>query len=239
MFGKRPRRLMKKLIPSVLVAFTALFLPASAQSPVVVELFTSQGCAACPPADELIYELTKRDDVIPLALHVDYWDYIGWKDEFGNPAYSDRQRGYAREGGRRSVYTPQMIVNGETDIVGARAMELTKAIADHSKKPSPVSLRISREGNVVTIAATSTQMRKNMVVHLVRYQPERTSSILRGENAGKTLVYANVVQDWKILQEWDGIMPLDLEMPVTGPEPLAVVIQQGRFGPILAAEQIK
>jgi len=243
MFNTNPeitaRRLMKHLIPAVLVAFTSLIAPASAQSPVVVELFTSQGCAACPPADKLIYELTKRDDVIPLALHVDYWDYIGWKDEFGNPAYSDRQRGYASEGGRRSVYTPQMIINGTTDIVGARAMDLTKAIAEQSAKPSPVSLKVSRTDDVLAIAATSSQMRENMVVHLVRYQPERTSAIKRGENAGKTLVFANVVEDWKILQEWDGIMPLDLEMPVTGPEPLVVMIQQGRFGAILAAEQIR
>ena len=81
---------MKHLIPLAFAAFAAIGAPASAQSPVVVELFTSQGCSSCPPADKLLHELAKRDDVIALALHVDYWDYIGWKDEFADPAYSDR-----------------------------------------------------------------------------------------------------------------------------------------------------
>ena len=92
--------------------------PAIAQDqPVVVELFTSQGCSSCPPADALLHELAARDDVVALAMHVDYWDYIGWKDVFGNPAHSARQRAYAKAGNRRMVYTPQMIVNGENRLL--------------------------------------------------------------------------------------------------------------------------
>jgi len=230
---------MKYLIPLVMAVFGSVGAPASAQSPVVVELFTSQGCSSCPPADKLIHELAKRDDVIPLALHVDYWDYIGWKDEFASPANSDRQRGYATEAGRRSVYTPQMIINGTTDIVGARPMELSKAIAEHSAVTSPVTLTAERSGDVVRITAKSTKRDTDMLVRMLRYQTERTSRITRGENAGTTSVYANVTEDWQILQQWDGVADLELDAQATGDLPVVVMVQQGQFGAILAAVQIK
>ena len=216
-----------------------MLTPVAAQSPVVVELFTSQGCSSCPPADKLMHDLAKRDDVIALALHVDYWDYIGWKDEFADPSYSERQRGYAIEAGRRSVYTPQMIINGTTDIVGARPMELAKAISEHAAKPALVTLSVARNGDAVSISATTTHRGDALLVHMVRYQPERTARITRGENAGHTLSYANVTQDWKILQEWDGVTALELEAQAVGEHPLVVMIQEGRTGPILAAAQIK
>ncbi|WP_415403441.1 DUF1223 domain-containing protein [Tateyamaria sp. SN3-11] len=230
---------MKHLIPLVLGAVTALSAPAQAQSPVVVELFTSQGCSSCPPADKLMHDLAQRDDVIALALHVDYWDYIGWKDEFADPNYSKRQRGYAIEAGRRSVYTPQMIINGTTDIVGARPMELSKAISEHAAKPPVVALDVTRAGDVVSISATTAHRGAPLLVHMVRYQPSRTAKITRGENAGHTLTYANVTEDWKILQEWDGVTELALEAQAKGEHPLVVMIQEGRTGPILAAAQIK
>ncbi|WP_299144873.1 thioredoxin family protein [uncultured Tateyamaria sp.] len=230
---------MKHLSALAFGLFTAMSAPAWAQSPVVVELFTSQGCSSCPPADRLMHELSGRDDVIALALHVDYWDYIGWKDEFADPNYSKRQRGYAIEAGRRSVYTPQMIINGVTDIVGARPMELSKAIADHAAKPSLVDLAVSKSGDAVKISATTGHRGGPLLVHMVRYQHERTANITRGENAGHTLSYANVTQDWKILQEWDGVTDLSLEAQAPGDYPLVVMIQEGRHGPILAAAQIK
>jgi len=229
----------KYLIPLIFAALAGLGTSAAAQSPVVVELFTSQGCSSCPPADKLMHELAKRDDVIALALHVDYWDYIGWKDEFASPGHAVRQRGYAAAAGRRSVYTPQMIINGTTDIVGARPMDLSKAIAEHAGAVSPIALSVSRDGDVVRIAAQSERRVPAMLVRMVRYQPKRTSNITRGENAGHTLAYANVTQDWKILREWDGITALDLEAQAMGGEPVVVLIQEGRFGPILAAAQIK
>ncbi|MEO0765582.1 MAG: DUF1223 domain-containing protein [Pseudomonadota bacterium] len=230
---------MKHLIPLALAAFATLSTPVAAQSPVVVELFTSQGCSSCPPADKLMHDLAKRDDVIALALHVDYWDYIGWKDEFADPANSDRQRGYAIEAGRRSVYTPQMIINGTTDIVGARPMELSKAIADHSTQTSQVTLSAMRDGDVVRIAAKSAGRSAGMLIHMLRIQPERTARITRGENAGHTLTYANVTEDWKILREWDGATDLELETQASGDAPVVVLVQMGRHGPILAAAQIR
>lgn len=230
---------MKHLIPTVFAALLSLGATAQAQSPVVVELFTSQGCSSCPPADALMHDLATRDDVIALALHVDYWDYIGWKDEFANPAHATRQRGYAVEGGRRSIYTPQMIVNGVSSVVGARPMELSKAIAEHAAKAPSVSLDVVRAGDALTITAPSTDVQGPFLVHMVRYVPERTTKITRGENAGHTLSYANVTDEWKILTEWDGVTDLDLAAEAAGDLPIVVMIQQGRHGAILAAAQLR
>ena len=107
-----------------------LMSPAAAGdgSPVVLELFTSQGCSACPPADALLTEYAPRDDVIALALHVDYWDYIGWKDTFGDPAHTTRQKGYAAAADRSFVYTPQMVVDGQGQIKGVKPSQVAAAV---------------------------------------------------------------------------------------------------------------
>lgn len=230
---------MKQLIPLFLAGLSLFGSPVAAQSPVVVELFTSQGCSSCPPADKLMHELAKRDDVIALALHVDYWDYIGWKDEFAMPRNAERQRGYALEAGRRSIYTPQMIINGVTDIVGARPMDLSKAIAEHAAIPERIALTVARSGATVWISAEPGRVKGPLLVQMVRYTPERTSNITRGENAGHVITYANVTEDWKILAEWDGVTALSLEAVAEGADPLVVLVQQGSHGPILAAAQLK
>jgi hypothetical protein len=112
---------MTKLGALLTACLIILSAPSLAQDrPVLVELFTSQGCSSCPPADALLHKLARRDDVVALALHVDYWDYIGWKDTFAKAAHSARQRAYAREAGRRMVYTPQMIINGADHVVIGR-----------------------------------------------------------------------------------------------------------------------
>ena len=112
------------------IGFLASFIGAAAAAdrPVVVELYTSQGCSSCPPADAILAELADREDVIALAFHVDYWDYIGWKDIFADPANTLRQRNYARVAGARSVYTPQMIVDGQDHVVGTKPMKLAEHI---------------------------------------------------------------------------------------------------------------
>ena len=229
---------MRAILAAIMITI-GFAAPIRADGPVVVELFTSQGCSSCPPADAMLHELADRTDVIALALHVDYWDYIGWKDEFADPNYAKRQRGYAVEAGRRSVYTPQMIINGTTDIVGARPMELSKAIADQSAVASPVTLSVARSGDEVEINATAQDLDGPLIVQMVRYQKERTSRITRGENAGLTLTYANVTEDWKILQEWDGATDLSLTAQASGDMPLVVLIQQGVHGRIVAAAQIR
>lgn len=232
---------MKHLIPAVLIALLGYGAPLAAQnSPVVVELYTSQGCSSCPPADKILHELAAREDVIALALHVDYWDYIGWKDPFGNPAHAVRQRAYAAAGHRRTIYTPEMIVNGQTDIVGAKPMKLSEAIAKHAAMPAQVKMVLSRDGDQLVISAqTLAQIKGPMTIHMLRYTPEQTTKITRGENRGKTLAYANVVDGWSVLGEWDGASPLEMAAAMTGDKPCVVIIQAQNAGPILAAARIK
>lgn len=231
---------MKKL-SHLLVAFWLMATPVFAQNgPVVVELFTSQGCSSCPPADELLHALAERADVIALALHVDYWDYIGWKDEFADPRNAERQRAYATTAGRRSIYTPEMIVNGQTDIVGTKPMEVSKAIATHKDQPALVRIALSKSGDKVRIDAEALRSQTGpMIVQILRYKPNREARITRGENAGHTITYANVTQDWKVLAEWDGRSPFSMSAVARGEDPVVVLIQAAKMGPILAAGQIR
>lgn len=232
---------MLRFAIALIATIGGLSLPLRAQdNPVVVELYTSQGCSSCPAADALLHELAEREDVIALALHVDYWDYIGWKDPFGNPAHSDRQRAYAAEGNRRSVYTPEMVVNGVTDIVGAKPMKLAKAISDHARKAPRLAMEISRDGDDLRISARSlAQVPDDMTIHMLRYTPMQTTEIKRGENAGKTLKYANIVEGWTVLGSWDGTSPLAMVAPAPGPKPAVVIIQSRTAGPILAAARLR
>lgn len=224
-------------------AAVALMAPAwvSAQTnPVVVELYTSQGCSSCPPADKLMHDLAARDDVIALALHVDYWDYIGWKDEYANPAYTRRQQKYAHVAGRNMVYTPQMIIAGQDDVVGARSMELADLIAKHSQQPATTRVQATRQGNVLTVTAeTDGPLAAASNIHLVRYDPERVAKITRGENAGRTLTYNNVVADWQVVGQWDGTAPLEMSVTVSGDMPAVVLVQMPGPGRILAAARVE
>ncbi len=230
---------MKSVLSALSAALLSLASVGAADSPVVVELFTSQGCSSCPPADKIFAELAHREDVIALALHVDYWDYIGWKDEFAVPAYADRQRGYAVAAHRKSIYTPQMVVNGQTDIVGARPMQLSEAIAEHAAVAPTVALDVAREGDTLKISAQNHSAEGQMVVQLVRYLPMRATEITRGENAGKTLEYANVAHDWQVLGTWDGQGDLAMTAQVSGDAPVVVLIQKDGHGAILAAEALR
>ena len=229
---------MKPILTCLAVLWTALAVPAAAQNnPVVVELFTSQGCSSCPPADAMLHDLAKRDDVIALALHVDYWDYIGWKDVFASPANTERQKGYAVVAGRRSIYTPQMIVNGADAIMGAKGMELAEQISAHAAQPVKVAVALNRAGDRLTIRATlvDAAARDAMLVQMVRFTPERSISITRGENAGRDMSYANVVHAFDIVAEWDGQEPLDMTTPITGDDPVAVLVQYAGHGQIVGA----
>lgn len=231
-----------KLLASIATVL-GLALPVYGQTaaePVVVELFTSQGCSYCPPADALLHKLAKRDDVLPLALHVDYWDYIGWKDQFAKPSYTKRQKGYAHVGGRQMIYTPQMMIMGQDDVVGAHAAKVSGAIAKHQDQPRPVSLVLDRRGEELMIQLQPrVQMPEGrLLVQLVRFTPERTVSITRGELAGKTLTYANVVEDWQVAAEWDGAEDLQLSVPLPGSQPAAVLVQEAPYGPIVAAARV-
>ncbi len=206
------------------------------RGPVVVELFTSQGCSSCPPADRLLTDLAEQDGVIALSLHVDYWDYIGWKDSFARAEHTARQRAYARAAGEGMIYTPQMIVGGTHRVVGARAMKVVNAIDAHAATPSPVAVTLEREGDMLAVEAEPIGFAPGrMIVQLVRYLPEATVEISRGENAGHTFTYSNIVTQWEAVSEWTGVEALSLVLDAPGPEPAVVIVQQAGHGAILGA----
>ncbi|WP_102223480.1 DUF1223 domain-containing protein [Acidimangrovimonas sediminis] len=224
------------------LAFSGAALADQAAAPartVVVELYTSQGCSSCPPADELLGQIARHDGVIALGFHVDYWDYIGWKDEFGSADWTLRQKNYARAAGNRTIYTPQMIVEGETRVVGYKPMELATLIHKTGAQPAPATLTLSRKGATLTIRATAAKpFDKPADVQLVRYIPERRVAIRRGENAGRTMDYHNIVTALDVLGTWDGAQPFEAEVKLSGDQPGAVLIQAPGPGEIYAAARV-
>ncbi len=206
--------------------------------PVVVELYTSQGCSSCPPADKLLHELAARDDVIALALHVDYWDYLGWADSFARPENTDRQHQYARIADAHTVYTPQMIIGGVDHVVGSRTMQVMDAIHAHQDVPSVVSVALSRKGADVQITAEATSA-GDYDVQLVRYTQTQTVDIRRGENAGKKITYMNVVRSWDVIHSWDGKTSLEAVAPAAGEDGVIVIVQEAGLGPIVGAAELR
>lgn len=215
--------------------------PAEADDhPVVIELFTSQGCSSCPPADALLRELADRDDVIALALHVDYWDYIGWKDSFAQPAFTQRQKQYARAAGHRTIFTPQMIVGGADHVVGSKPMKLAELIQTHSDVPEAVEITLERQGQEVVIWAEAVAaVPREMLVQLVRYRPSAEVDITRGENAGHTFTYANIVTEWHALARWDGREPLRMTVAAPGDAPVVALVQTAGHGAILGSARLR
>jgi hypothetical protein len=211
------------------------------ERPVVVELFTSQGCSSCPPADDFFEGLAAREDVLALALHVDYWDYIGWTDTFASPENTARQRGYARAGGRKMVFTPQMIVNGADSVVGTRFREVTALIDRHrAQGANGLSAELRRDGAKLHLVARAQSPRTMpLTVQLARYLPEETVEITRGENAGRTITYRNIVTELIEVAEWDTHAPLDLVIDWPEEAPVAVLLQYPDFGTIEAVARLR
>ncbi|WP_347313074.1 DUF1223 domain-containing protein [Defluviimonas sp. SAOS-178_SWC] len=235
---------MRRMISAALGLWFSLagigFAQSGAGNPVVVELYTSQGCSSCPPADRILSGLAQRDDVIALSLHVDYWDYIGWKDSFADPKYTKRQRAYARYAGARTIYTPQMIVGGMDHLVGVRPAEVDAMIRRFAAKPAKVMLTLGRTGGTVRVRARAgAPLPRGSVVQVVRYKPLETVAIRRGENAGKTFDYANIVTDWRQVGDWDGTADLSLDLDAPGGDPVVVIVQEPGPGPILAAAALR
>lgn len=214
---------------------------------VVVELFTSQGCSSCPPADALMGELSDRKDVLPLSLHVDYWDYIGWRDAFAQPQFTTRQKAYAHVAGKRTIYTPQMVVQGADHLVGTKPMRLADLIQRHRESGAvPVSLSLRRNGDHLSVEAIPTgsigTLPPVMRFQLVQFDPHERVAISRGENAGRVVDYTNVVTEMRPLVDWNGKTPVMVDTRVDGDGDAAVILQvvtpRGP-GPILAAARAK
>lgn len=228
-----------RLLPAMGLAAAATLaptvLPAEEPMPVVVELYTSQGCSSCPPADAMMQDLARMDGVIALSLHVDYWDYIGWPDSFASPQFSARQEAYAKAAGERMVYTPQIIVNGQDRVVGSDPMAVMSRLHAHAGATTPVSLRVAQEGGTLRIEADSAAPIQPLAVHVVRFRPAEQVTIDGGENAGLTMTYSNIVTGWQHVGDWDGTEPLSIRVPAPGDDPAVVLLQEPGPGRIRAA----
>ena len=231
---------MRRLLGTVLAALIGVAgIPVNAGDAVVVELYTSQGCSSCPPADGLLAELAEMENVIALALHVDYWDYIGWKDDLARPEHTARQKSYARAAGKGMVYTPQFVIGGQDHVTGYEPMEVAEIIQRHRAAPRPVALSVRREGERVLIEAQAVgPVGGPVVVQLARYVPAHRVEITRGENAGRTLEYRNAVDLWVEIGRWNGQGTFSATARVAGEAPVAVIFQREGYGPVLAAARV-
>lgn len=202
----------------------------------LVELFTSQGCSSCPPADALLGELAGDPDVLPLAFHVTYWDGLGWTDGFADMRFDERQRTYAKVLGVSSIYTPQMVVGGELDVVGSSRSRVLAAIGVARTHGGARPLHVAANGRVAVPADLE---RVGTELWAAAWDGPRTVTIERGENAGRTLTYHNVVR-W--LQRWVDV-PMQLVLPVDelgriGLAGVAVVAQRRADGRVLAVGRL-
>ena len=202
---------------------------ASAADPAVVELFTSQGCSSCPPANDSLRALADRPDVLALSFDVTYWDYLGWKDRFGSDAYTQRQRDYEGPLGERGPFTPQIVVDGQRDTVGNVKSEVEALIAQSHRHGGPA---VRLMGSTLSIGAGS----GSAEIWLVRYDPRIVMTpIQRGENGGATLAQRNVVRGLNDLGAWSGAARILALPPAPSGLKTAVLLQQGIGGPIIAA----
>ena len=173
----------------------------------VVELFTSQGCNSCPPADAVLAELARRGDVVALGFHVDYWDYLGWKDTLARPENTERQKLYGKAFGKREVYTPQAVINGRIHVKGGKRGAVKAALSelDRAGQGLTVDINVTRAGESVVIdAAGSPGGTGDAHLVLVQFDAMRPVAIERGENKGKTISYANPVTSVQTAGMWHG-----------------------------------
>ena len=214
-------------------------------APIVVELFTSEGCSSCPPADALLGELTQRQYVLPLSYHVDYWDYIGWKDRFGDPQFTRRQYAYAEAQGKQMVYTPQMIVAGAIDVVGSDRKAVEQALKTAYTRNAMYRVQILREDDGKVVAQfPEAPIGVPATIWLVTYQKNADSHVNAGENSGKHLQTYNVVRSLQKIGMWTGAateieLDLDAAAKAASPDACAIIANQAEHGPIVAAAGFK
>ena len=226
---------MSRLAAVLALALLGASPSAAGQSaPVLVELFTSEGCSSCPPADRVLQELSRRADVLPLAFHVTYWDRLGWPDTLGDSRFDQRQRAYAKLLGSSGVYTPQMVIQGRVDVVGSEH-DRVLAVVDRVHERAPAT-PITFDGDHALLPACSLEHPAHL--WLAAFDAHHTVPVTRGENAGRTLEHANAVRDFIELGDWDGaarVVDLPLErLRSAGRTGLALVVQDDQTGGVIA-----
>ncbi len=211
----------------------------------VLELFTSQGCSSCPTADAALVELGKHPDLITLAYHVDYWDYIGWPDTFGGKANTDHQKAYAQSWGSSMIYTPELVVNGQKGVVASRDNEVSGAL-EKAVLTLPVNLTLGAD-NMLDVSVDPQAGGSEAVVWLVTFKDHAQVVIERGENAGKTMDYTQIVTGRQMLGMWDPASGTHLKLPLSelmteGANGAVVLVQSekaGLPGAILGAASVQ
>jgi hypothetical protein len=239
-----PRRAWWNAIALLALLATSARAEPVTRHPIVLELFTSQGCSSCPAADKLLAEYAARTGVIALSLNVDYWDHLGWKDTLASAKYTKRQKAYAKSLGIGNVYTPQLVVNGMADAVGSSRSAIDKAIeAARAASPGTVPVKALAEGKLVliTIGAAPADIASgatSATVWLALVEPKVDVMVKRGENSGRTLSYHNVVRDLSPIGMWSG-KPMRIELPadtlLAPNRSCAVFVQTGMAGRIVGA----
>jgi len=249
-FSRDTSRLTGAISACVAIAFShSAFATGSQTQPrAVVELFTSQGCSSCPPADQIIGDLAKDPSVIALSMPVDYWDYLGWKDTLADSRFSARQKAYSQMRGDRDIYTPQAVVNGASQVIGSDATKIKTEI-DNTRKSAasvmsvPVSVSVSgKHVNVSVAASTEASSSNHGEVWICSVSKTVPITVGRGENRGRELTYYNVVRNWLKVGDWNGnaaswTVPLE-NVSRDGVDAAVVYLQDGsrdRPGPMRGA----
>jgi hypothetical protein len=216
---------------------------AKAKRPVVVELYTSQGCSSCPPADALLGQLSTRRDVLAISLPVTYWDMLGWHDTLASETNTRRQKEYAKQLGRGGIYTPQIIVDGASDVIGSREQNVQAAIAARIDDMQNVSVQLAGDPQQIhiSVGSGSGKPEREATIWMFGILPQATVKIGDGENGGRTITYHNVVRDIRAVGTWKG-QPVSVTLPraqAGAPHSgIAVVVQQGGYGRVLGATLI-
>ena len=236
------RTVLAWLAPLALGLSIAVNAAHAQKAPAVLELYTSQGCSSCPPADRLLGDYAKRRDVVALSFNVDYWDYLGWKDTLGNPAYSQRQRTYALKRGDGEVYTPQVVVNGMSHAIGSIRRQIDRAISRSSRHLANVQvpLSVKRVGDKLVIeVGDGASLAKPATIWLAAVKSKVTVPVRHGENRGRTLTYHNVVRRMTAVGMWAGkrtvVQLMNADVLQGKADTCAVLVQIGKGGPIVAA----
>jgi hypothetical protein len=205
-------------------------------NPVVVELFTSQGCSSCPPADALLGELAGLPNVVALAFHVDYWDSIGWRDRYEIPTAAARQVRYVDALSLSSAFTPQIVIDGRASYVGSDRRRILAALAQQRQEQVPVVVEVSP--SELTISLPERAGQSGYDVNLAAYLPAATTAIGRGENSGRTLAEFNIVREFRRVASWDG-KPNVLRLPLASfpadATRVAVLLQKSNQGSIVGS----
>ncbi len=215
--------------------------------PVVVELFTSQGCADCPPADRVLAEIAPKRDVIALTLPVTYWDMLGWKDTFATATNTERQKAYARIMNHSGIYTPQIILDGVSDVVGSQRAKVVAAIAQREKANEggadvPIAIAASEQKIQIAIAGNPRVRQGNVRIWVMLTRSQARVDIEEGENGGKTLTYVNLVRSIKDAGLWNGgpkIIDLPIALRSGDRDGIVVILQSQNYGAIVGAAMLQ